>query len=232
MGVRKPLDLEFLQRAPKIKAERVKVLVAFGDITDFGAWTRRGSNSPEEFKAFMGQVYHAFIRFRNGNGYFVKLMGDGFMSIVEIDGGKAKSKTDEFIRHALELDQSFRKIATTTFPPPGSFRMRIVAGHVWKMVASRPGQGSAQIDYLGYPVNLAARLLEIDRPSAILCHESVKKILNGIGARNGEYQLNSIHVRSRCLRGIDPEDVRNLWKVDYLNDSTTAHRINRNTIPT
>ncbi len=47
MGARKPLDLEFLTKGPRIRAGRVKVLVAFGDVTGFGDWTRRGSNSPE-----------------------------------------------------------------------------------------------------------------------------------------------------------------------------------------
>ena len=77
MGGRRPLDLEFLESKPKIKTRRVKALVAFGDMADFGVWTRRGSNSPEEFRSFMVRLYQEFIRFRNGNGYFVKLMGDG-----------------------------------------------------------------------------------------------------------------------------------------------------------
>ncbi len=231
MGVRKPLDLEFLQRGPQIKAGRVKVLVAFGDITGFGAWTRRGSNSPEEFKDFMVQLYKEFIRFRNGNGYFMKLMGDGFLCITEIGKGNAKKQTLEFLNHAIELDSSIRQIMNRTFPSPDSFRIRIAAGHVWKMVASRPGQAAAQTDYLGYAVNLAARLLEIDRESAILCHESVKKILNGEASKNG-FTLEPAQLRGWCPRGVDPEDIRTLWKVYPLKDSAMAQPINRSTIAT
>lgn len=231
MGVRKPLDLEFLQRGPQIKAGRVKVLVAFGDVTGFGAWTRRGSNSPEEFKDFMVHLYKEFIRFRNGNGYFVKLMGDGFMCITEIDKASAKKRTLDFMEHVLELESAIHRITRNTFPAPGSFRIRIAAGHVWKMVASRPEQTLAQTDYLGYAVNLAARLLEIDRESAILCHESVKKILNGALHGNARFGFKPARIRGRCPRGVDPEDIRTLWKVYPLKDSATTHAISKSVIP-
>ena len=231
MTVRRPLDLEFLQRGPQIRAGRVKVLVAFGDITGFGEWTRRGSNSPEEFKDFMVQLYKEFIRFRNGNGYFVKLMGDGFMCVTEIDKGSAKHQVSEFLRHAVELGVGIQGISKKAFPVPGSFRIRIAAGHVWKMIASRPGQGTAQTDYLGYAINLAARLLEIDRGSAILCHESVKKILNGAVSKSA-FRLEPAHLRGRCPRGVDPEDIRTLWKVYPLKDSRTAQTINSRVMPT
>lgn len=232
MGARKPLDLEFLKRRPRIQASRVKVLVAFGDVTGFGAWTRRGSNSPEEFKDFMVHLYMEFIRFRNGNGYFVKLMGDGFMCITEIGKGNAKARGLEFLSHAMDLELAIQKIMRNTFPAPGSFRIRIAAGHVWKMVASRPGQGTKQTDYLGYAINLAARLLEIDRESAILCHESVKKILNGSLRGTADFTLKLAHIRGRCPRGVDPEDIRTLWKVYPLKDSAMAHPINKSIIAT
>jgi class 3 adenylate cyclase len=222
MGARKPLDLEFLQQGPRIRAGRVKVLVAFGDVTGFGAWTRRGSNSPEEFKEFMVHLYKEFIRFRNGNGYFVKLMGDGFMCITEIGKGNAKARVSEFLKHAVDLESAIQKITKNTFPAPGSFRIRIAAGHVWKMVASRPGQTTAQTDYLGYAINLAARLLEIDRESAILCHESVRKILNGAIRSSTEFGFKPAYIRGRCPRGVDPEDIRNLWMVYPLKDSKMA----------
>lgn len=231
MGARKPLELEFLKHGPRIRAGRVKVLVAFGDVTGFGAWTRRGSNSPEEFKDFMVHLYKEFIRFRNGNGYFVKLMGDGFMCITEIGKGNAKARTLEFLSHAMDLELAIQNIMRNTFPAPGSFRIRIAAGHVWKMVASRPGQGTAQTDYLGYAINLAARLLEIDRESAVMCHESVKKILNGALQGNAGFVFKSAHIRGKCPRGVDPEDIRTLWKVYPLKNSTTVHAINKSTIP-
>lgn len=231
MGARKPFDLEFLQRGPQIHAGRVKVVVAFGDVTGFGAWTRRGSNSPEEFKDFMIHLYKEFIRFRNGNGYFVKLMGDGFMCITEIDDRNAKTRTLEFLNHAVALEAAIQDIVKKTFPAPGSFRIRIAAGHVWKMVATRRGQGTAQTDYLGYPINLAARLLEISRETAILCHESVRKILNGTSRSDAEFGSKPVRIRSRCPRGVDPEDIRTLWKIYRLIDSKIAIPISNKTIP-
>ena len=161
----------------------------------------------------------------------MKLMGDGFMCITEINKKSAKKRILEFLNHAVELESEIRRITKNTFPAPGSFRIRIAAGHVWKMVASRPGQETTQIDYLGYAVNLAARLLEIDRESAILCHESVKKILNGSVIEESGFALKPARIRGRCPRGVDPEDIQTLWKVYPRKDSTTAHAISNSTIP-
>lgn len=230
MGGRHPLDLGFLESKPRIRARRVKALVAFGDMADFGAWTRRGSNSPEEFRSFMVRLYQEFIKFRNGNGYFVKLMGDGFMAIREIKSGIAKKETRRFIARSLDLDSAVNRIAGKTFPVPGAFRIRIVAGHVWKVIAARLGTESVQTDYLGYPVNLAARLLEIEREMAIICHGSIKKILNGHNT-DGEFILKRIATRNRCPRGIDPEDLRALWAVQPFKNMSKAQIISNKVIP-
>ena len=162
----------------------------------------------------------------------MKLMGDGFMCITEIDKGNAKKRISEFLTHVLELESGICQITKNTFPAPGSFRIRIAAGHVWKMVASRPGQEAIQTDYLGYAVNLAARLLEIERASTILCHESVKKILNGSVSNVDGFKLMPAHIHGRCPRGVDPEDIRTLWKIYPLKNSRTAQTTSKIMIPT
>lgn len=230
--MRKPLDLEFLQSRPRIRAKRVRAIVAFGDITAFSEWTRRGSNSPEGFRSFMVRLYREFIRFRNGNGYFVKLLGDGFMAVRELSALNTKKEVRVFLQHSLDLESAIRKIEKKIFPQPGLFRITVVIGHVWKIVASRTGQeNSKQTDYLGYAVNLAARLLEIDRREGILCHESVSKIVsNGLGKEIG-FALERIVEPIRCPRGVDPEDLKGLRAVHPLNDSRMAHAIKSRIIP-
>ena len=231
MGAKRPLDLGFLESKPRIRARRVKALVAFGDMADFGAWTRRGSNSPEEFRLFMVRLYQEFIKFRNGNGYFVKLMGDGFMAVSEFKKSGDQSEAHRFIDHSLELDAAVNQISGRTFPMPGAFRIRIVAGYIWRVIAARPGKTeSTQTDYLGYPVNLAARLLEVEREKAIICHGSVKKILNG--GNHKEFVLKRMTTSNRCPRGIDPEDLKTLWMIQPLINPSRAQTINSKIIPT
>jgi class 3 adenylate cyclase len=231
MGGRRPLDLGFLESKPKIRARRVKALVAFGDMADFGAWTRRGSNSPEEFRSFMVRLYQEFIKFRNGNGYFVKLMGDGFMAVSEIKKDRDQFEVHRFLDHSLELDAAVNQISGRTFPMPGAFRIRIVAGYVWRVIAARPGETQlTQTDYLGYSVNLAARLLEVERETAILCHGSVKKILNG--GSNEDFVLKRMATHNRCPRGIDPEDLKTLWTIQPLRNPSKAQTITSKIIPT
>lgn len=230
---RYPLDLGFLESKPKIRARRVKALVAFGDMANFGAWTRRGSNSPEEFRAFMVDLYQEFMKFRNGNGYFVKLMGDGFMAIREVPRGRARKEAQHFILHSLDLCTAVNQIGGLTFPTPGAFRIRIAAGHVWKLIAARKEKpDSVQTDYLGYTINLGARLLEIERDTAILCHGSVKRILNGSNGSEAEFRLKRVATRNRCPRGIDPEDLKALWAIQPLKNTSKAQPTVKRTIPT
>lgn len=232
MRERKPLDLEFLQSRPRIRAKRVRAIVAFGDITAFSEWTRRGSNSPEGFKSFMVRLYREFIRFRNGNGYFVKLLGDGFMAVRELTTQNTNKEVAAFLNHALALESAIRGIENKMFPQPGLFRITVVVGHVLRIVASRTGQESSrQTDYLGYAVNLAARLLEIDRREGILCHESASKIMINGNRKEVGFTLERVTGPIRCPRGVDPEDLKGLRAVHPLNDSRTAHATKSKTIP-
>lgn len=136
------------------------------------------------------------------------------MCVAEIDKANGKNQALDFLRHSMELVSSVRDLTKHTFPTPGPFRVRITAGHVWKMMAHRTGQrASTQTDYLGYPVNLAARLLEIERESAILCHESVVKMTSKLMPKEMGFSLRKMRVRGRCPLGVDPEDIQDLWTV-------------------
>lgn len=210
---RDPLGLNFLENNPKVAASRKHVLVAFGDISDFASWTRRGSNSPEEFKSFMIQVYREFIRFRNGSGYFVKLIGDGLMAIKELSPKNAFSDTMAILRHSCELDESItRIIAKTHYPRPNGFRIRIVAGHVWKLTATHTkNEKRKQTDYLGYSINLASRLLEVERAIPCLCHQSVKETIDREEHLGRKIKLLKVKKPTHCPRGVDVEDMEALW---------------------
>lgn len=212
-----PLGLNLLESNPVVEANRKHVLVAFGDISDFASWTRRGSNSPEEFKSFMVQVYREFIRFRNGSGYFVKLIGDGLMAIKELAPKYSISDATSLLCHSYELTTSIEKIIEgTEYPRPNGFRIRIVAGYVWKLTATHTkNEKRKQTDYLGYSINLAARLLEVERKVPCLCHQSVKEILNGF--KKPIIKFGKVKRPPICPRGIDAEDLEALWSFEYTN---------------
>ena len=210
---RDPLGLNLLESNPVVEAHRRHVLVAFGDISDFASWTKRGSNSPEEFKSFMIQVYREFIRFRNGSGYFVKLIGDGLMAIKELSPKNAVSDTIAILQHSCKLADSINKtIAKTRYPRPNGFRIRIVAGHVWKLTATHTkDEKRKQTDYLGYSINLASRLLEVDRAIPCLCHQSVNETIDREDHLGLKIKFMKVKKPTHCPRGVDVEDMEALW---------------------
>jgi len=84
------------------------------------------------------------------------------------------------IGHSFNLADSIESIIQKTlYPRPIGFRIRVVAGYVWKLMATHTmKEKRKQTDYLGYPINLAARLLEVERDAPCLCHQSIEEIID------------------------------------------------------
>ena len=209
------MDLDFLEKKPEIRTSRVGVLVAFGDISGFRDWTKLPSVSPERFTEFMVKVYEKFINFRNGSGYFTKLMGDGLMAVHELIQNPVEDRknTLRLLKTADALSLSIgRLIKNLRYPQPGGFRVRVVAGDVLKIEALRNGdQITRRLDYIGYTVNLASSLLDIERDTRCICHESVREIITRKTKRSG-LKFLPMKQPAYCPKGIAKEDLSALWK--------------------
>jgi len=70
-----------------------------------------------------------------------------------------------------------------------------------------------QNDYIGYPVNLAARTLRISKENTpLLCHESVKDIIGPRKARLANVQFKKVPKPRIGPDGVDVEDLGHLWE--------------------
>lgn len=221
-----PIDLDFLEQRPRIRAVRKNVLVAFGDISGFRDWTKLPMVSSEKFARFMVRVYEEFINFRNGSGYFVKLMGDGFMAVRELTESPIENNSQvfEMLRHASELVLSVgRLIKNLSYPQPGGFRIRIVVGDVLRLEALHAKEvGRAQMDYIGYPINLASTLLDIERDTPCICHETVREIAVRRPRPSAKIKFDRLPKPAYCPRGIEQEDLAALWTFQILKKTASA----------
>jgi len=203
----------------KIKSERKWVVVAFADILGFAPWIRRASNSPEELKKFVIHLYRKFTYLSTGKGYFVKLLGDGAMIVRELENGHHNCKTVIAMLKDMDCLHKYINniIERSGFPRPTGSRIRIAAGHVIKLTSQFCDRNCfLQDDYIGYPVNLAARLLDVlPATEPVICHESVKDV---VGKKGDKHELIFRQLKidnERRLDGIDEEDLNSLWSVSF-----------------
>lgn len=213
LGWEKPLELAFLEKKPRVVGKRVFGVVMFGDTTKFQGWTNHPFTSTEKHAKFMVELYDQFIRFRNGSGYFVKLLADGLMAVKELptDTGVRSQFVCDMFHHADGLVNEVEGlIARLLYPRPDGFRVRIVAGDILKLEALDPLDKSIkQIDYAEYPVSLANGLLEVEKEKPRICHESALELLVS-RSMEGQIKFEKIAEPSFCPEGINPEDLKEL----------------------
>ncbi|MCG3204286.1 MAG: hypothetical protein KCHDKBKB_01001 [Elusimicrobia bacterium] len=210
----KPLDLAFLEKKPGVQGRRIFAAVAFGDITRFQRWTNHPFLSAEKHTQFMVQLYDEFIRFRNGSGYFVKLLCDGLMAVQELPDEKKKaSLTTKMLDHSQNLVGAVESlIKRLRYPRPDGFRVRVVAGDILKLEAIHPtDKRKKQIDYAEYPVSLAHSLLEVEKDIPCICHESIREIIADDRLSKSLVDFLPVQEPAFCPEGINPDDLKSLW---------------------
>lgn len=211
----KPLDVDFLEKGPRFHGERIFALVAFGDTIKFKEWTNHPFSSPEKYTAFLVQLYNEFVRFRNGSGYFVKLLGDGLMAVQELVGtDRMRAEMGaKMLIHAARLSASIDKlISKQAYPRPAGFRIRVVVGDVLKLAATRgKWKREIQIDYADYPVSLTYALLQVAKTIPSVCHESVYEIIRKDKASSRLLDFTKVRKPLVCPEGVDASDLSALW---------------------
>lgn len=102
-------------------------------------------------------------------------------------------------------------------PRPKGFRVRVVCGHTTKVVTRTCANDcNWQKDFVGYPINLASRLLDVSEDTACVCHESVREIVGE--KKMAEFEVNFKRLDAPKLKplGVDAEDLDELYSYDTV----------------
>lgn len=185
--------------------ERRKVIVAFGDILGFTAWTRRASNAPEDCELLIQKIYEEFAALQSEMKCHFKLLGDGFMVLRELRQEKSCRVIGQFLRELYLVAERIDRIVKDHPPPrPDGFRVRVAIGRVFM---------PARKEYAGYPINLAQRLLEVSPHVLCICHESVGPAL--IEKKAHGIRVERMAVPKETPRGVDSDDLKGLWSFQF-----------------
>jgi len=170
-------------------------------------------------------LYDTFIRFRNGSGYFVKLLADGLMSVVELPEEAVRSGVAlKMMISANDLVKSVEaQIKQLDYPRPDGFRIRMAAGHVLKLEASHPlDKTKIQVDYVEYAVDMTFGLLGVEKDVPRICHETVREIIEAAPKSTAMVKFEKVKRPAAAPEGIDPEDLNALWSYRILKKTKTA----------
>lgn len=155
----------------------------------------------------MRDIYDVFSVYRGESAHFVKYLGDGFLTIATLVQGHNCHLAVKFLCELHSLSKKVNEIisALPGFPKPDGFRVRVAAGQVFKI-----DFGEGQVDYVGYAMNLSARLLRVCPEVPLVVHESVKDI---IGEKE-KVSFKKVNIHRASLDGVEQEDLHALWAFD------------------
>lgn len=189
------------------------IVVFFGDIIGFTHWTKSRLYSYENFHKKVLEIYQPFLPFIIKDGYFVKLMGDGLIVVVELTADK-KENSQKIVKLIVEAKEALARITSIvnnmSFPRPLGFRIRMVAGDVSR-ITIMSGKRMV-IDYVGEAMNTAKNLLNVHPSIPFMAHETIKELI--------DFNLHpnviprKLKVRKGFYKGIDQEDLAALWTFD------------------
>ena len=184
--------------------QRTRIICAFADVTKFGSYAKIASRDPEAFEKFVRDIYNAFASYRGESEHFVKYLGDGFLAIATLVQGHNCQLAVKFLCELHELQDEVNRLIKDLpgFPKPDGFRVRVAAGQVFKIKVS-----DGEVDFVGYAMNLAARLLRVCPDVPLICHESVKDIIG----KKDHIVFQKINAHRHTLDGVEQEDLHALW---------------------
>lgn len=141
------------------------VVVIFLDVRGFSTFASMAESS--EAAIFLRRMYLEIIDNYFPDSAFFKPTGDGLMIVRHFDRDSLTSEVETSVSKALELVQSFPEISAAdpmvNFEVPTSLGVGIARG-----AATRLASGDLTLDYSGRPLNLAARLMDLARPSGVV----------------------------------------------------------------
>jgi len=189
------------------KSEKVRLIVAFGDISGFSNFCDAITNDEVEYDPLMSRFDKIIDDAEQKTGYAFRDTGDGFMCTVNLPSGHAcKIAADVILalwRVLEKVDAVFTEHRRDSICPEG-FRIVVAAGYVKQLVKK-----DGRIVLRGKSLNLAHNFLNYVRGLGLVAHDSVRNLISPTQAkkygiefsRHPRYPLLSI-VKVRADRRI------------------------------
>jgi class 3 adenylate cyclase len=141
------------------------VIAVFLDIRGFSAFSQ--SKESPQTAIYIRRVYERMLDDYFSSASFYKPTGDGLMVILPFTPATLKKVSANAIRACLKCIAAFPKLCNgdpmITFPVPQYLGIGVSRGPACKLFS-----GEKTLDYSGHFLNLAARLMNLARPSGLI----------------------------------------------------------------
>ena len=163
-----------------------------------------------ESAVFLKSVYTSILDdFFDGASFF-KPTGDGLLIVLDYEEDTLKEVVERAVQKSVNLVQAFPTICSedpmVNFEVPAELGVGLARG-----AATRLRSGDTTLDYSGRPLNLAARLMDVARPSGVVFSDSLGIELLGPDLAE-RFNPDEIYVKGLA------EDIP--MRVHYLADRT------------
>ncbi len=143
------------------------VVAVFLDIHGFTSWGAESTNAATFLKA----AYNAILTRHFTDADYFKLTGDGMMVIYSFDDESLQRVIRMTVAKSIALVDAFprltKKDLMINYPVPQLLGVGLARG-----AATVLKSGDKTLDYTGAPLNLAARLMDLARPSGVVFDDS------------------------------------------------------------
>ena len=194
------------------KQDKVRIIVAFGDIEGFTSFLDAVTNEAVELDPFMDQFDQIIDRAERETGFAFRDTGDGFMCLVDLD-------EKQIVNTALQLLASLQRvlIAMRELRENMSsvrwkdFRIVVASGYVKRKV-----RRNGKVCLRGRHINLAHNLLDIARGQGIVCHESFRALIPDETARANGFQFRNLPWPRKLPDSVPRKDANSLFVIEKL----------------
>lgn len=158
--------------------ERVRVIVAFGDITGFSVFHEAVTDEQSELNPFFDQFDDLIDKAELATGYTVfDTGGDGFMCLIDFTNPqKTPHIVSQVLSNLWKLHKQIEHLIQQKEPPkPFGFRVRVACGYVSKKL-----QKNGKLRYRGRHINWAHNALERFKNRGFICDNSTRQFVTDV----------------------------------------------------
>ena len=162
------------------KQEKVRIIVAFGDIEGFTTFLDAVTNEAIELDPYMDEFDAIIQQEAKRTGFEFRDTGDGFMCVVDLQKNRAPAIAADVAVALWGLLKRMENLRESMGHPRWSgFRIVIASGYV-----TRKSRYDGTHSLRGRHMNLAHNMLNIARGHGIVAHQSFRALITDTLAKS------------------------------------------------
>jgi class 3 adenylate cyclase len=183
---------ELRDRLTRATGESDLVVVVFLDVRGFSSFAGMAESS--EAALFLRSAYTQILDEYFPEAAFFKPTGDGLMIIRHFDDDSLADVVFDSVEKSVDLVSNFGTLTDSdpmvNFDVPDSLGIGIARGAATRLISD-----GYTLDYSGRPLNLAARLMDVARPSGVVVDGRVVKGLEFPAALGDSFETEQVYVK-------------------------------------